>query len=260
MFDPSKPMAWFYFVSIALFCVYVFFSLFYMARRSCALRQPHQQFGESSATAIGQQIDPDLDNLEEMIERQREDGKAKRRRLRSAMHAFVYEIYSEDTRIATVPFMSECNKGNSGEFETDGSNGNTANSTTLVLGTEKKKEKSARGLKKCCSTGNCSSTQAESEVNGSTATSDTEGTAIIPDEDESTTALSRRLDKELGAEPKCVICLEPYKYSQVICSARNEACGHIFHGDCIQQWVQQNSECPLCRVTLINDDDPEENV
>mmetsp|Transcript_16999 Transcript_16999/g.41413 ORF Transcript_16999/g.41413 Transcript_16999/m.41413 type:complete len:349 (-) Transcript_16999:215-1261(-) len=274
MFDPSKPISWFYYVSISFFFVYVMFSLFYMAKRTWSLRQlrHNREHGvESSSSDL--QVDPEsqLQDLEQMIERQREDGKAKALRLRKLMAAFDFEVYSEDTTIGTVPLIQEC--WEDAEGENDDSKRGTVKRTTLVLETEKNKDnnvnnnksptttKSKKCLKKCCSTGSSSTSSTdESLINGSARTTNTVETAIIPDGDESTTALSRRLDKELGLEPECVICLEPYEYGQVICSAKTKACGHIFHADCIQQWVQQNEECPLCRVTLIHEQDSDHHA
>ena len=49
----------------------------------------------------------------------------------------------------------------------------------------------------------------------------------------------------------CSICLEPFKINEeVIKLDCNE--GHIFHFGCIENWIEVNITCPLCRKTIIN--------
>ena len=40
----------------------------------------------------------------------------------------------------------------------------------------------------------------------------------------------------------CSICQE-----SVTCATRIRACGHAFHGQCIDQWFTMNPRCPVCR-------------
>lgn len=40
----------------------------------------------------------------------------------------------------------------------------------------------------------------------------------------------------------CAICQE-----DVTCATRIRACGHNFHGACLDQWLQINPRCPVCR-------------
>lgn len=40
----------------------------------------------------------------------------------------------------------------------------------------------------------------------------------------------------------CAICQDA-----VTCATRLRACGHCFHGACIDQWLGMNSRCPVCR-------------
>lgn len=43
-------------------------------------------------------------------------------------------------------------------------------------------------------------------------------------------------------ETTCTICQEP-----VECATRIRACGHCFHGACINEWFTMNTRCPMCR-------------
>ena len=44
------------------------------------------------------------------------------------------------------------------------------------------------------------------------------------------------------SETTCTICQEP-----VECATRIRACGHCFHGACINEWFTMNTRCPVCR-------------
>ena len=59
---------------------------------------------------------------------------------------------------------------------------------------------------------------------------------------------------------ECCICLEPYKDGQVVCSARTSECDHIFHEGCALQWLLEHEQCPLCRVTLIQNNKTHEET
>jgi hypothetical protein len=50
-------------------------------------------------------------------------------------------------------------------------------------------------------------------------------------------------ETHIGAtETTCTICQEP-----VECATRIRACGHCFHGACINEWFTMNTRCPVCR-------------
>ncbi|CAD8053924.1 unnamed protein product [Paramecium sonneborni] len=48
-------------------------------------------------------------------------------------------------------------------------------------------------------------------------------------------------------QDNCGICLESLKTTKII---RKTPCSHIFHGNCIEKWLQKNSYCPFCRFDL----------
>ncbi len=43
-------------------------------------------------------------------------------------------------------------------------------------------------------------------------------------------------------EVNCSICQE-----SMTCGTRLRACGHMFHSQCISQWLSMNTRCPMCR-------------
>eukprot|EP00980_Cylindrotheca_fusiformis_P008504 scaffold1805_cov104-Cylindrotheca_fusiformis.AAC.11 len=50
----------------------------------------------------------------------------------------------------------------------------------------------------------------------------------------------------------CSICLEAYRPGESICMAKTPSCDHLFHKDCLLEWMmQRNDACPLCRENLM---------
>jgi len=46
---------------------------------------------------------------------------------------------------------------------------------------------------------------------------------------------------------ECCICQEQFEIRQVL---RRSPCSHVFHGDCLGEWLQLSRSCPLCRTDL----------
>jgi len=57
----------------------------------------------------------------------------------------------------------------------------------------------------------------------------------------STTELSKLKAKN------CTICLEDFKIKDKLIYL---PCFHLFHKDCIVNWVKSNSTCPLCKLDI----------
>lgn len=49
-------------------------------------------------------------------------------------------------------------------------------------------------------------------------------------------------------EAQCTVCLIEYQPKDVLRIL--PYCGHSFHVGCIDTWLQQNSTCPICRISL----------
>ncbi|KAJ1274269.1 hypothetical protein BS78_05G049600 [Paspalum vaginatum] len=54
-------------------------------------------------------------------------------------------------------------------------------------------------------------------------------------------------------DSQCVICLSEYEEEEVLRIL--PYCGHDFHMACIDLWLQQNSTCPVCRISLLENPD-----
>ena len=60
---------------------------------------------------------------------------------------------------------------------------------------------------------------------------------------------SMRCTQEYSGEC-CTICLEDFTVGDHL---RKMNCDHIFHKDCIDDWLIRNNSCPICREKAIDD-------
>lgn len=58
----------------------------------------------------------------------------------------------------------------------------------------------------------------------------------------------RRRPDSFGPAADCAVCLNEFREDEKLRGLPN--CGHAFHIDCIDVWLQSNSNCPLCRSTI----------
>lgn len=55
-------------------------------------------------------------------------------------------------------------------------------------------------------------------------------------------------DVKAGEEEKCPICITEFEDGEEV---KNLPCNHMFHGNCIDTWLVQNSHCPICKADLL---------
>jgi hypothetical protein len=59
-------------------------------------------------------------------------------------------------------------------------------------------------------------------------------------------------DETNVAKPECMICLSPYEMGETIAWAKAEECVHVFHKECIMEWLlKDHDDCPLCRTNIL---------
>jgi len=54
-------------------------------------------------------------------------------------------------------------------------------------------------------------------------------------------------DEEEEEADKCTICLSEFELEEDV---RRLPCMHLFHVECVDQWLSQNKRCPICRVDI----------
>jgi hypothetical protein len=50
----------------------------------------------------------------------------------------------------------------------------------------------------------------------------------------------------------CAICLSYFEPQQLVCESNNSSCQHVFHKDCIFDWLMKDHDtCPMCREVYL---------
>jgi hypothetical protein len=50
----------------------------------------------------------------------------------------------------------------------------------------------------------------------------------------------------------CAICLSHFKPQQLVCESSNSSCQHVFHKDCMVDWIMKDhDDCPMCREVYL---------
>lgn len=54
-------------------------------------------------------------------------------------------------------------------------------------------------------------------------------------------------------EHVCPICLGSYEEGTMLFVSKE--CSHIFHSECILEWLTKHEDCPICRVKMVTEDE-----
>jgi hypothetical protein len=76
---------------------------------------------------------------------------------------------------------------------------------------------------------------------------------LVRRESFTTTASEFTYDDESTVGHACPICLGGYKKGDMLSASKH--CPHMFHKECILEWLEKHAECPLCRVKMITDNE-----
>ncbi|KQK10371.1 hypothetical protein BRADI_2g53640v3 [Brachypodium distachyon] len=52
-------------------------------------------------------------------------------------------------------------------------------------------------------------------------------------------------------ERPCAICKGPLAAAGAGPCRRLRACGHVYHAECVDLWLQRKTICPLCRASVV---------
>lgn len=64
--------------------------------------------------------------------------------------------------------------------------------------------------------------------------------------------------EEEKTEEECTICLEKmFDNENKETVVKETPCGHRYHGECIDTWLEIHVSCPLCRYNMTRDDGEE---
>ena len=55
------------------------------------------------------------------------------------------------------------------------------------------------------------------------------------------------MKNEENEKEKCTICLSDFEEQEDV---RRLPCMHLFHIECVDQWLPMNKRCPICRVDI----------
>jgi hypothetical protein len=53
-------------------------------------------------------------------------------------------------------------------------------------------------------------------------------------------------------KPECTICLSKFEAGETLCWAKTDQCNHVFHFECIGEWLKDHDECPICQADIVN--------
>ncbi|GKY99787.1 hypothetical protein MPSEU_000932500 [Mayamaea pseudoterrestris] len=56
-------------------------------------------------------------------------------------------------------------------------------------------------------------------------------------------------------DKECPICMSAFKVNEIVSWSPNEQCNHVYHHECIKEWLLRHSDCPFCRHVFLTVDE-----
>ena len=60
-------------------------------------------------------------------------------------------------------------------------------------------------------------------------------------------------EEDEAFQERCAICLERFENGDDVCYSNDPQCTHIFHRECVFEWLLKNNGCPCCRRSFLGD-------
>lgn len=54
-----------------------------------------------------------------------------------------------------------------------------------------------------------------------------------------------------ASEKECSICMEQFAANDIVSWSPTMTCLHVFHHECLKEWLLYHDNCPYCRVTVL---------
>ena len=66
-----------------------------------------------------------------------------------------------------------------------------------------------------------------------------------------TSSQSQQSQQQQDTETECPICMEVFEVGDCVSWSASTSCNHVFHHDCIKEWLLRRIGCPYCRETFL---------
>mmetsp|Transcript_5220 Transcript_5220/g.7673 ORF Transcript_5220/g.7673 Transcript_5220/m.7673 type:complete len:491 (+) Transcript_5220:73-1545(+) len=71
--------------------------------------------------------------------------------------------------------------------------------------------------------------------------------SFLEQHEECTIHQQEAAQQNISQEPHCVLCFEKYSVGEEVCFSCDPECIHVFHKDCIVEWLARSPNCPCCK-------------
>lgn len=72
----------------------------------------------------------------------------------------------------------------------------------------------------------------------------------LPLESYDASAIDANTVPENDSEIKCLVCQHEYQHQEQL---RRLPCGHVFHAECVDEWLQTHDNCLYCRKSIVEE-------